>query len=126
MTKKQTVEALVRQMRYWEARPQYVTYIFEGGVSACLEVQQGGTLFLSKLFTPKASRYQGYGAKAMRKICRWADMEGLTIELDACPHDNNKMSDDQLMAWYAKFGFKMRRYRDMLNLCTMYRTPRKT
>lgn len=58
------------------------------------------------------SRIRGAGqaSQVLKDICEFADDNQYTLQLDVSSYgdDNHlKMTDDQLLDWYAKFGFEI-------------------
>ena len=67
------------------------------------------------------SHVKGAGTKAMNQICSLADKHGVFIELSAMPYDN-RMSMEELVDWYKRFGFSVTD--DLDDISTeMMRTP---
>lgn len=58
------------------------------------------------------SRIRGAGqaSQVLKDICEFADDNQYTLQLDVSSYGNDnhlKMMDDQLLDWYAKFGFEV-------------------
>lgn len=50
---------------------------------------------------------KGEATKLMERICEWADDRGIELKLlvNAYGRPEGRLSNDQLEAWYSKFGF---------------------
>ncbi len=74
---------------------------------------------ITRVIVPVESRRRGYGSQLMEQVCEDADDDGVTLTLEPQPYTNS-MSVDQLIAWYAKFGF----HPDNVNIGALAREPR--
>lgn len=50
-------------------------------------------------------REQGWGSKAMKWLCDLADKYGITLQLQARSMLKQTLDDEELHAWYGRFGF---------------------
>lgn len=69
-------------------------------------IKHPGGLLLSSIFIPIAFRKQGYGSMLLKKVLEDADQKGITLFLHAS--SSGWMEDSQLVAWYERYGFRMR------------------
>lgn len=67
---------------------------------------RGGLLEVTHVHTPEQHRKQGYASLLMQKVCAEADDAGKVLLLMPKPYDDWKMGRDELIEWYARFGFK--------------------
>lgn len=65
---------------------------------------RAGTREISHVHVPAAHRRKHLGTALMNLICQEADANGITLLLIAQPYDDGP-DEDQLIDWYAKFGF---------------------
>lgn len=63
-----------------------------------------GTLWIPRVNVPPAYRGQGIGSELLRECCADADATG--TDLCLAPSSSGEMSDAELEAWYARYGFK--------------------
>ena len=64
---------------------------------------------ISRINTPWQSRNRGFGSRLLDRICSDADYERVWLWLQplATGQEMNGLNQEQLVAWYKKFGFKV-------------------
>lgn len=67
---------------------------------------RAGTREVSHLHVPSDHRRQRLGTALMNLICQEADANGITLLLTAQPYEEGGPDEDQLIEWYAQFGFQ--------------------
>lgn len=60
---------------------------------------------VSHLHVPLEHRRKHLGTALLNLICQEADANSITLLLIAQPYDEGGPNEDELTAWYAKFGF---------------------
>lgn len=70
-----------------------------------LELQQG-IRQVKDFLVEHSKRRQGYGTKLMQRVCTEADGACIVLLVHVEGFKNPTMDDDQLAAWYARFGFR--------------------
>lgn len=66
---------------------------------------KAGTREVSHLEVPAEHRRKHLGTALMNLICQEADANRITLLLTARPYDEGGPDEDELIAWYALFGF---------------------
>lgn len=66
-----------------------------------------GRLLITRLRVPDPHQRKGIGSELLQQECNLADATGTTLVLDAVPYDDSRMTKDQLIAFYQKFGFRV-------------------
>lgn len=66
---------------------------------------KAGTREVSHLHVPVPHRRKHLGTALMNLICQEADANSITLLLTAHPEEEGGPDEDQLIAWYALFGF---------------------
>lgn len=77
-------------------------------------VKQRYGYYVELVWVEKQYRNTGIGTLLMRALCALADAEGADMEL--CAADIGGLSDEELLDWYGKFGFRVRHYQEMTRL----------
>tara|TARA_R110000823_G_C15937072_1_gene500045 strand:- start:2719 stop:3093 length:375 start_codon:yes stop_codon:yes gene_type:complete len=63
---------------------------------------------ITKVHTPAAEQGNGHATELLQQVCDEADAAGLTLVLWPRPYgDDIALSQAQLQAWYARFGFRV-------------------
>lgn len=79
------------------------------GISTAVpEVMRAGTREISHVFVPPEDRGKRLATALMNFICQEADANRITLLLTVRPYDEGgteSPTEEQLIAWYAKFGF---------------------
>lgn len=76
--------------------------------TATIFVDTNRTAALARLLARKPRL--GHGSELMRQICSWADSEGIMLWLEVQRfhyHGSRGMSNDELVAFYMGFGFRV-------------------
>ena len=89
------------------------------GASAFLtRVQRDGRVWnLARITVYPSYRGRGYGTRMLKRILADADREGVELRLYVC--GGNGLTDEQLTAWYKRYGFTVR------NALMMERLPKQ-
>lgn len=67
---------------------------------------RAGTREVSHLHVPADHRRKHLGTALLNLICQEADANGITLLLTAQPYEEGGPDEDQLIEWYAQFGFQ--------------------
>jgi GNAT superfamily N-acetyltransferase len=75
----------------------------------------GNAITLLNIETPEGARGQGLATKTMQKLIAEADKYGVTLRVVAEPFGRgDRMTKDQLMSWYGRFGFESEEGSDLM------------
>lgn len=97
-----------------------------------LERSRPGVVRLESLAVRRGAARAGLGSKVMGELTRWADRNGLRLELSTAPkgyqptkESTKTTSEDRLTKFYRQFGFirNTGRNRDFTTRASMYREP---
>src|SRR4051812_15194566 len=69
------------------------------------EHMRAGVREITSLHVPPESRNKRIATALMNFVCQEADVNRITLMLTAHPMDDEGLSEEQLIAWYARFGF---------------------
>lgn len=67
-----------------------------------------GEVVIESMRTPKLFRKMGRATKALAKITEAADKQGITLKLIAKPEEKSGVTEEQLVNFYKKNGFKFK------------------
>lgn len=84
---------------------RYVAFSEEDIVMVKMEPVGKGFIELEDIVVPPGMQKKGLGSKAMQLIVDAADKIGVVLKLNAEPYMRN-ISNEDLEAWYTKFGFE--------------------
>jgi SPP1 gp7 family putative phage head morphogenesis protein len=69
--------------------------------------EREGRLRLHGIRSLVEEEHTGLGSLALRRLTNVADRHGVTMELTASPYGEQRMTGDELRAWYGRHGFEM-------------------
>lgn len=83
----------------------------EASVSVCLseavpQSMRPHVRELLNLYVPPEARHKRLATVLLNLVCQEADANGITLLLTARPQDDQGPSEEKLIEWYARFGFK--------------------
>ena len=95
-----------------------------GGIETSM-YQSGNSILLGKITVDDGNKNMGYGSKAMKLICHYADANKLTIFLTPSK-DFGASSVSRLKEFYKRFGFveNKGKNKDFTTRETMFRLPK--
>lgn len=85
----------------FSGRVKFVDVILAAGKKA-------GDVVIESMRTPKLFRKMGRATKALAKITEAADKQGITLRLIAKPEEKSGVTEEQLINFYKKNGFKFK------------------
>lgn len=91
------------------------------GIIDFSEPINGSDTRISRVNVPDQFRRKGIGTMMMKEACRLLDENNMSCELEPRPYDEQEISTENLVQFYAKFGFKLYAVNDCI---IMIRQPR--
>lgn len=78
-----------------------------GMSDAVPEHMRAGIREITALFVPHEFRRQKLATILLNFVCQEADANRITLILTATPEDDEGLNQEQLVAWYQRFGFQV-------------------
>ncbi len=82
------------------------TFRFDDTLISLRATLAGDAVYITKIWTESEDRGDGSATDALNTLCGIADGAGATLCLGVEPFDTGGLTEDQLLEWYWRFGFR--------------------